>query len=226
MSIVSKSIFLSELEFNILQNWYGIDEFTGFEMSNDTNSDEVVQELYNFGVFSLYKKKLIINYDEKIIPSEEIDEIFRILSNTDVCIRVESSRIDLPSVCLFYSKSDKFVIMEPGVRAGEYAKFSVIGMENIKDYLVDTGLLETQYVDSDIVDLIRIRKNDKVLSIKTSFSIFTMKKREVFGSIEIIECLLTDKIRISTKERECQYPYTVDKVVDEIMKMVNENDFS
>lgn len=226
MERVSKSICLTEIEYRILLNWYEINELTGFKMSDPPENEQIIQEMYNLGVFSLYKKGLIKSLGEEIIPDDSIERIFRPLSKCKFCICIESEREDLSSYCLYYGKNLPIIVMEPGSRKEEYAKLQCLDPNHLKDFLIDLGIIKEEAQNEEILSLKKEDDLDIVINTEEVFVVKDANRDSIYGKIEILESVVSQKLVILSEERNEEYPYTANKTVEEIFKMVESYDIS
>lgn len=135
-----KYIGLSYLEYQVVLLSFGISGLLCFEEDQAKYEDVSQQELYNLGLASLYNRKLIISQDDGFRFSKDISDGFRVLKN---CRKILCADLINTSICcMYFDGGDKFAVMEPGNREGEYVKLSVRSMNDFEGFLKESDYIK------------------------------------------------------------------------------------
>ena len=135
----SHYICFDDQEFTVLLSAMQVDSATCFETDSRVR---VTQADYDRGLFSLYKRELIkvSETDKAFAIGEECKRMFSALKNSRYMLRLECKGQTITQYGLYVSGGDCTVI-SPGVRAHEYVRMAVFPIDEISDFLTESGMM-------------------------------------------------------------------------------------
>ena len=135
----SHYICFDNQEFTVLLSAMKVDTATCFETDSSVG---VTQADYDRGLFSLYKRGLIkaSETDEAFVIDGECRRMFSVLKNSHFMLRLECKEQTIPQYGLYASGGDCIVI-SPGVREKEYIRMAVFPIDDMPDFLAESGMM-------------------------------------------------------------------------------------
>lgn len=234
MKELTRSIGLSDLEYQVLASTYKLGKMICFEYDYSKYAGRELQELYNKGIFDLYKRGILYLEGETYCIRQDVRHIFNALKGSTLLMNAEHLQTDISTQCFYLSGGENVVVIRPGDRSEEYIKISEIDRNELIEYLTESGFilqellgeeLQTLYeweaeemgLSGPVHSLKELRQEQSVVSI---FTFMNLKTASEMGCLAVAHNSLTDSLYLLEGQEFRSEPYSVANLLDVINTMI------
>lgn len=215
MKSENRTICLTETEFKLVSGIYGITTLMCFDMNSETDASVM-------DTFSLFKKGYISNDTGEFEVSDEIAELFSALAACKKSAIIESDDYEIPNYYMCFSEYPYVVFMEPGSRATEYIKLRSIALDNLSEELQNIGVLRSTNIDESFN--ISIDPDAPIVKELMEIRIIDSNKGTEIGSVSVVRQGVGERIKTVCDGEEELIPYSADKIISEMMRIIEKDD--